>query len=106
FIADGGSCAAVVAAGNDLLWIGPNGKASVLAVFPTQTLKLTRAIGKLIGAPPSMTSISVQSVPSRVALGPDGALYVGELTGAPFAPGSARIWRVVPGQRPTVYAFG
>src|SRR4029079_4743308 len=84
----------------------PNGKVSVLAVFPTQRLKLTRAIGKLIGAPPSMRSITVQSVPSTVAVGPDGALYVGELTGVPFAPGSARVWRIVPGRRPTVYASG
>jgi hypothetical protein len=79
---------------------------SVLAVFPTQTLKLTRAIGTTIGAPPTMTSIAVQSVPSSVALGPDDALYVGELTGVPFAPGSARIWRIAPGQKPTVYASG
>jgi hypothetical protein len=106
FVAYRGGYAVADAAGNDLLWIGPNGKVSVLAVFPTQTLKLTRAVGKRIGAPPSMTSISVQSVPSSLAVGPDGALYVGELTGVPFAPGSARVWRVVPGRRPTVYASG
>jgi glucose/arabinose dehydrogenase len=45
-------------------------------------------------------------VPTTVAAGPDGALYVGELTGAPFRVGSARVWRVVPGQKPTVYAGG
>jgi hypothetical protein len=33
-------------------------------------------------------------------------LYVGELTGTPFAPGSARVWRVVPGRKPAVYASG
>jgi hypothetical protein len=106
FVAYRGGFAVVDAAANDLLWIGPNGKVSVLAVFPTQTLKLSRAVGKQIGAPPSMTSISVQSVPSSIAVGPDGALYVGELTGVPFAPGSARVWRVVAGHRPTVYASG
>ena len=53
-----------------------------------------------------MRSISVQSVPTSVTVGPDGALYVGELTGVPFAPGKARIWRVVPGKRPSLYASG
>jgi hypothetical protein len=28
------------------------------------------------------------------------------LTGFPFQPGAAKIWRVVPGQAPTVYASG
>ena len=37
---------------------------------------------------------------------PDGAYYVSELTGFPFVPGLSRIWRVVPGQAPTVYASG
>jgi hypothetical protein len=79
---------------------------SLLAVFPTQTVRLSRADAKKIGAPASMASIAVQSVPSSVAVGPDGALYVGELTGVPFKPGTARVWRVVPGKRPTVYASG
>jgi hypothetical protein len=69
-------------------------------------VRLSRADGKKIGAQPTMTSIAVQSVPSSVAVGPDGALYVGELTGVPFKPGAARVWRVVPGKRPTVYATG
>ena len=29
----------------------------------------------------------------------DGWLYVGELTGFPFPPGGARVWRVPPGGR-------
>ena len=38
--------------------------------------------------------------------GPDGAYYVSELLGYPFPQGESRIWRVVPGQQPTVYATG
>jgi len=100
-----GGFAVADAAGNDLLWVSPAGKVSVLAVFPTQKARLSRAVARRIGAP-GLRSLVVQSVPSSVAVGPDGALYVGELTGVPFTPGSARIWRVVPGKKPTVYASG
>ena len=74
--------------------------------FPTQAEKLTEALARKIGAPAGSTSIPVQSVPSSVAVGPDGALYVGELGGVPFLPGSARIWRIVPGKKPYLYATG
>jgi sugar lactone lactonase YvrE len=50
--------------------------------------------------------LPVQSVPSSLAVGPDGALYVGEFTGWPYRIGSARVWRIVPGEKPTVFASG
>ena len=34
-----------------------------------------------------------------MAIGADGAYYVGELTGFPFTPGFSRIWRIDPGTR-------
>jgi len=46
------------------------------------------------------------SVPTCVARGPDGALYVGELLGGQYAPGHASIIRVVPGHAPRVWATG
>jgi hypothetical protein len=101
-----GGFAVADAAANDLLWISPKGAITVLAVFPTQTERLSAKVAREIGAPAGMSSIVVQSVPMSVAEGPDGALYVGELTGIPFAPGTARIWRVVPARRPAVYATG
>jgi hypothetical protein len=94
------------AAGNDLLYVDRSGRISTLAVFPTQTVKISPVVARTIGAPAGTNHLAVQSVPSAVAVGPDGALYVGELTGIPFEPGSARIWRVVPGHRPTIYASG
>ena len=44
--------------------------------------------------------------PRLVARGPDGAYYVGELTGVPFEAGAARVYRVVPGNAPTVFLEG
>jgi hypothetical protein len=47
-----------------------------------------------------------ESVPTAIRLGPDGALYIGELTGDRAPNGRARVWRFVPGQQPTVFATG
>jgi hypothetical protein len=52
------------------------------------------------------TAIGADAVPTSVVRGPDGAYYISQLTGFPFQPGAANIWRVVPGQAPTVYASG
>ena len=52
------------------------------------------------------TSIGADAVPTSVVRGADGAYYVSQLTGFPFQEGAANIWRVVPGQNPTVYASG
>jgi len=80
-------------AGNDLLLVKPNGTITQLAQFPARH-------------PAADPTDTIESVPTAVAQGPDGAFYVGELTGAPFYPGEARVWRVVPGQPATVYAQG
>jgi hypothetical protein len=104
FVPYRGGFAVADAAGNDLLWISPKGAISVLAVFPIQTVRLSAADRARIGAP-TLKSISVQSVPTSVTVGPDGALYVGELTGVPFAPGTARVWRVS-GSKTSLYAKG
>ena len=58
-----------------------------------------------LGLPPG-TQIPTDAVPTSVVQGPDGAYYVTQLTGFPFEKGDANIWRVVPGQAPTVYASG
>ncbi len=89
------------AAGNDLLRVDRKGKISLVAVFPTQNESVPAGV---VG--PAPATIPVQSVPTSVAIGPDGAIYVGELTGFPFKVGAARVWRVKPGHKPTVYASG
>ena len=85
----GGRLLMTDAGGNDLLGIAANAAISTVAVFPS------RVNGR-----------STDAVPTAVTVGPDGAYYVSELTGFPFAPGAARVYRVVPGQAPQVYCSG
>jgi len=68
---------------------------SDVAVFGTRNVKA-----------PDGSTVPMQAVPTSVSRGPDGALYVSQLTGFPFPKGAAHIFRVVPGHRPTVYASG
>jgi hypothetical protein len=81
------------AGANALLEIGANGDIRTLAVFPE-----FQAPG---GGP------FRDAVPTGLALGPDGAYYVGQLTGFPFAAGIANVYRVPPeGGEPEVFASG
>ncbi len=83
------------AAANDLLSISAAGKISTLAVFPSRKVAM-----------PGGKTGQMEAVPDTVAVGSDGAYYVGQLTGYPFPVGGAEIFRVVPGQKPVVYAKG
>lgn len=47
-----------------------------------------------------------EPVPTAAAKGPDGAWYVSQLTGFPFQPGAATIWRVSRNGNVTPYATG
>lgn len=89
------------AAANDLLSVSKNGKIKLLARFPT---RLETAAAGVVG--PTATKIDAQAVPTSVAVGPDGALYVGTLRGVPSLPGTAEIYRIVPGHTPTVWTRG
>ncbi len=90
------------AGGNSLLRVDERGRIRTVAVFPARTIKAPA------GTPgvPAGKKISMQSVPTSAVRGPDGAWYVAELTGFPFPAGQARIYRVAPGQPPTVFATG
>ena len=82
------------AAGNSLLVADQRGSLDWVATFPATT-GLPCPPGFCEGTVP----FPVHAVPTSVAIGPDGAYYVGELTGFPFTPGFSRIWRVEPGTR-------
>jgi hypothetical protein len=52
------------------------------------------------------TEVLAQSVPTGGAIGPDGALYVGEYLGFPYPKGEARIFRIGEDNQPEVYLEG
>jgi hypothetical protein len=72
------------AGANALFTVTPAGVVSTRAVFDNRPNPLPTG-------PPQ-----VQAVPTAVAAGPDGAFYVGQLTGAPFPAGFANVYRVDP----------
>jgi sugar lactone lactonase YvrE len=79
------------AGGNALNAVDANGSISNLAVFPNRTVG----------------TATFQAVPTTVTQGPDGQLYVGQLTGFPFLAGAANVYRVpAAGGTPEIYASG
>ena len=102
------------AAGNDLLSVGLDGSnLTTVTVLPKQS------ISNPIFPPPEqvllpntpppgqvLKEIEIESVPTGVTIGPDGALYVSELTGFPIPVGAARIYRVGADGETTVVADG
>lgn len=82
-----GGWAVADAAANALLWVSPSGVVSPLASFP------------------ALDGGAAQAVPTSVAIGPDGALYVGLLAGTSPA-GSAAVYRVAANQAPHIVASG
>jgi len=79
------------AAGNDVIRVTPDGVATTVARFDRETVA-TDHIPDFPGAP----TMDAEAVPTTVTIGPDGAIYVGELKGFPFRPGSSNIWRIAP----------
>lgn len=90
------------AGGNSLLHVAEDGAVNLLAVFETREVPAP----PFLGLPPGAT-IPMQAVPTSVVQGPDGWLYVGQLTGFPFPVDGANVYRVPPqGGTPEVYASG
>lgn len=90
------------AGANALNQITANGNVSTLATFPDRIVIAPVELG----FPPDF-EIPMDAVPTSVAQGPDGSLYVGQLTGFPFPVGGANIYRVpADGGTPEVFATG
>lgn len=99
------------AGGNTLVHFAADGSGTLLAAFPMAMVELSPEVAAMLSGEEPETDakpqiIPMQSVPTAVAIGPDGAFYVGMLTGFPFPPGGASVYRVVPGEEPTVHASG
>jgi hypothetical protein len=71
------------AAGNDILSIDPNGNVSLFHVFPNITT------GACAGQPNDAGTTGCDFVPTSLALGPNGNIYVGALAGE--TPGAAEV---------------
>ena len=86
------------AGGNALLEVNNGGQIKTLAVFPNLIVPYPPMFGG--GEGPA------QAVPTTVTQGPDGAYYIGQLSGFPFAQGAANVYRLVPRGQPQVVASG
>jgi sugar lactone lactonase YvrE len=97
----GGRYVVADAGGNAVVRASHKGSFTTIAALPPGSALAP----PFLGLPPG-TQIPTDAVPTSVVRGPDGAYYVSQLTGFPFEQGDANIWRVVPGQAPTVFASG
>ena len=96
-----GGLAVADAAANDVLWVSPQGALSVLGRLPAV---LETVPAGVFG--PNPVTLPAQFVPTSLAVGADGNLYVGGLRGVPSLPGTAAVYRINPGHAPTLYAGG
>jgi hypothetical protein len=75
------------AGGNSLVKANVTNQVSLVNVFPEE----------LVTTPPLPfpfpPQFSAQAVPTGMTIGPDGALYITQLSGLPFAPGTADVFR-------------
>ena len=92
------------AAGNSVLVVDKNGSIDWVATLPQHDIP-TQPIKDVAGCPlgpPDICGLpdifNADPVSTTVAVGPDGAIYVGELTGFPASPGQSRIWRIERGE--------
>lgn len=101
FIRTGSSYVVADAGGNTVVTASKKGTVKTLAVFQDQLALAPDFLGL-----PEGTQIPSQAVPTSVVKGPDGALYVSQLTGFPFEKGLAKIYKVDKRGTVSVYASG
>jgi hypothetical protein len=102
----GGQVLIADAAANALLIANRQGDVDWVATLPQQDVS-TQNAKDLVGCPNAdpanedicalPPTIPAEPVTTSVAVGPDGAYYVGELKGFPAPTGESRVWRIEPG---------
>jgi hypothetical protein len=102
----GGRVLVADAAANAVLIADRHGSLDWVATLPNEDAPTANA-KQLVGCPsppPDFTdvcdlpdTIPAEAVTTTVAVGPDGAYYVGELKGFPAPTGLSKIWRIDPG---------
>ncbi len=101
----GGEALVADAGANALLKVNKHGKVKVVAILPNELVS-TANIKALEGCPESGSDLCglppmlpAQPVTPSVAIGPDGAFYIGELKGFPAPTGESKVWRIKPNAR-------
>lgn len=97
-VRDRGSYLVADAGANMISRVGPWSRIRALATFADVAVQNPFA--------PEGVMTPMQFVPTSAVRGPDGALYVSQLTGFPFPQGGSTIWRIRSGHAPTAYASG
>lgn len=102
---NGGSTLVADAAANTLLIVTEQGDVDWIATLPDEVVATAHAKALYPcpqQGPPVVCNndtLPAQGVATSVAIGPDGAYYVGELKGIPAPKGHSRVWRIAPGTR-------
>lgn len=102
---NGGSVLVADAAANALLIVNNTGNVDWVATLPNELVPTSnvKSLAHCPAGPPSICGlpamIPAQPVSASVAIGPDGAYYVGELKGFPAPTGRSLVWRIEPGTR-------
>jgi hypothetical protein len=107
-VLSGGRALIADAAANALLIADQRGRVDWVATLPNELVTTANAKA-IFGCPESGAdicfapdAIPAQGVATSIAIGPDGAYYMGELKGFPAPKGESRVWRVEPWARHAV----
>ena len=90
-----GSALVADAGNNSLMRVWRNGRISAVARVKPRVVTVPKAVHDQVPNLPNR--LPAEAVITSVAVGSDGAWYIGELRGFPATPGTSEIWRIKPG---------